>query len=205
MHQIVKHTIQWQMFIDCFHWDQQNGLQLHRKLTNEHLFPDSQLKMRNHLAEHVLNGEMLHLMKQYKNSLGEKGQVLNGAIELLENTSPIVSIFRDMRPICDQNDNRLQDLKVVADWFSNWEAYAMCDKKQKTKHLMSQQCHEDIQSCIRGFLLLCDGVSKSSTSFCFYYTRLDKLRCHRKCFQPTALNLQWGKQQPQCIAIQENH
>lgn len=81
-----SHTIQWQMFVDCFKWDQQNSLQLHRKLTNDHIYLDFQLKKRNYMAEEVLNEEMLHLMKQYQNSLGEKGQVLNGIVEFLENT-----------------------------------------------------------------------------------------------------------------------
>jgi len=71
------------MFIDMFRWDQQNGLQLHRKITNDHLFPDSQLKMRNCLAEDMLKLEMLHAMKMYKNSRGEKGDVLT---ELFEQT-----------------------------------------------------------------------------------------------------------------------
>jgi hypothetical protein len=53
--------IQWQMWTDCYHWDQQNGLQIHRRLTNEHIFPSQQCKMRNHLAEEVLNSDMLHL------------------------------------------------------------------------------------------------------------------------------------------------
>ena len=34
--------IQWQMWTDCYQWDQQNGLQIHRRLTNEHIFPCQQ-------------------------------------------------------------------------------------------------------------------------------------------------------------------
>jgi len=71
-----QYQIHWQMFIDFFRRDQQNGLQLHRQITNDHLFPDSQLKMRNYFAEDMLNLEMPHAMKMYKNSLGEKGDVL---------------------------------------------------------------------------------------------------------------------------------
>ena len=67
--------------------DQQNALQLHRKLTNEHVFPMSYGKMRNHLAEEVLNKDMLNLMLEYKTSLAHQGEVLNGVIELLRNTS----------------------------------------------------------------------------------------------------------------------
>lgn len=49
------------------------------------------MKMKNQLAEEVLNSDMLHVMKQYKNYFGDKGKVLNGEIELLGNTSKIFS------------------------------------------------------------------------------------------------------------------
>jgi hypothetical protein len=48
------------------------------KYTNEHLFPSTQSKMRNHLAEEVLNSHMLHVIKY----LGPKGSDLGGAIKL---------------------------------------------------------------------------------------------------------------------------
>ena len=51
------------MFIDVHNWDQQNALKLHRKLTSEHIYPDTQMKMRNHLAEQVLNEDMLYLTR----------------------------------------------------------------------------------------------------------------------------------------------
>ena len=38
--------IQWQMWVHAFEWDMANALQLHRKLTNDHLFPSSQTKQR---------------------------------------------------------------------------------------------------------------------------------------------------------------
>ena len=159
-------TVQWQMFIDAYRWDQQNSLQLHRKLSNDHLFPDSQLKMRNYLAEDILDKEMLNLMKIYRNSLGSKGAILDGAIEFLERTSELVSIFRDMRPIRLITDERLASLQNISEWFVKWEIYVYDDKlltkKKMSKKLMSTQCHEDIQSCIQGFKLLCENVLKMS-------------------------------------------
>ncbi|WAR24516.1 hypothetical protein MAR_038185 [Mya arenaria] len=56
--------------------------QMHRKLTNEHLYPSNQPKMRNYLAENVLDSD--NLITQYRKYLGDKGQVLNREIELLE-------------------------------------------------------------------------------------------------------------------------
>lgn len=102
--------IHWQMFVDFFYWDQQNALQLHRKLTNEHIYPDNQLKMRNYLAEDMLNSTMLNAFKTYQNVLGDKGQILNGLIEFLEQTSQLVQIFRDRRPVKVITDSRLLQL-----------------------------------------------------------------------------------------------
>ncbi|KAK3107457.1 hypothetical protein FSP39_015012 [Pinctada imbricata] len=60
---VTGENIQWQMFCDAYHWDKQNALQIHRRLTNEHLYPSTQSKMRNHLAEQVMDTDMLHLLK----------------------------------------------------------------------------------------------------------------------------------------------
>jgi hypothetical protein len=66
--------------------------------------------MRNHLAEDVLDSEMLHLMIKYKEGLSEeKGSELNSSIELLESTSILIKNFRDPRPISDSSDVRLTE------------------------------------------------------------------------------------------------
>lgn len=148
------------MFIDCYKWDKLNSLQLHRKLTNDHLYPNNQLKMRNHLAEDVLNSEMLHVMLQYQQSLGEAGAILNGAVEFLRYTSKLVHIFQDMRPIKAFDDSRLTELKDIAQWFDNWKTSVLINtvipSKERQKQLMSMQCLEDIQACIIGFYKLCE-------------------------------------------------
>jgi hypothetical protein len=51
-----------------------------KKLINEHLYPSQQSKMRNHLAEDVLDEEMLHLFLEYQSTLGTKGSILDGPI-----------------------------------------------------------------------------------------------------------------------------
>jgi len=147
------------MFIDCYHWDKGNALQIHRKLSNEHFFPSTQSKMRNHLADEVLNSDMLNLMIQYQTHLGSKGVVLNGAIELLWYTSKLVSFFRDMRPVKQMNDTRLHDLLSVANFFDDWKTASLNKSSlksvERSKQIMSIQCHEDIQSCILGMIELC--------------------------------------------------
>lgn len=110
---------------------------------------------------------MLHAMKTYQNSLGEKGVVLNGLIEMLENTSKLIKIFRDMKPIKELNDHRLQELKMVDEWFNDWEKSienSSLTKKEKASALMSSQCHQDIHAGIRGFLELCEIVLHLNTN-----------------------------------------
>ena len=59
-------NITWQQFRDAFDWDQSNfSLTLHKKLTLAHFDIDSAAKMRNHLAEDVLDRKMLFLMKVF--------------------------------------------------------------------------------------------------------------------------------------------
>ena len=71
------------MFSDAYDWDRQNCLSFHRKLTDEHIHPSNQEKIRNHLAEEMLNAEMLNLILHYQKALEDKGEVLNGLIKLL--------------------------------------------------------------------------------------------------------------------------
>lgn len=113
--------IHWQMWQDAYQWDRQNPVQIHKALTNEHLYPNSASKMRNKLAEDALNEEMLNLMYAYKKSLGLKRQVLDGAIELLQNTSKIIGTFRDRRGITTTEDVRLTTNRQVQLWFQKWE------------------------------------------------------------------------------------
>ena len=57
-------SITWKQFRDAFQWDQANfSLPLHEKLTLLHFELDSASKMRNHLAEDVLDKKMLFLMQ----------------------------------------------------------------------------------------------------------------------------------------------
>jgi len=147
-------TVQWQMWVNAFQWDRANALQLHSKLTNEHLFPSSQSKMRNKLAEDVLNNEMLNLMLTYKSTLANPC-VLNGAVELLQKTSRMIEIFNDKSPILVTDDQRLRVLRDISEWFDKWSD-GVKNEKQKAKMLISSQCLEDIKSCLIGFCELCE-------------------------------------------------
>ena len=55
--------IVWKHWTDAFQWDQQHSLPLHHKLRPDHFDLTSSSLMRNHLAEQVLNKDMLNLLK----------------------------------------------------------------------------------------------------------------------------------------------
>lgn len=68
--------IEWEHFSKSYLWDiSTNPFPIHYKLTQEHIYVTSEGKMRNHLAEDVLNPEMLHLLTQYWSSLSDGGKL----------------------------------------------------------------------------------------------------------------------------------
>ena len=159
-------TICWEHWINAFRWDcDTNAFPIHRKLTNDHLFLTQESKMRNKLAEDALSCEMLFLMESFQKSLGEAGNLLDDTIDLLKATSTVVSVFRDRRPICDVEDQRLHNLNESLRWFNDWENHIMnrsdLAATEKGKMLMSQQTREDLNSCIVGFTKLCKDTMKS--------------------------------------------
>ncbi|KAK6178389.1 hypothetical protein SNE40_013184 [Patella caerulea] len=78
-----KNFIEWSHFRKAYLWDMScNPFPIHHRLTQEHLSLTSEGKMRNHLAEDVLNSDMLHPMEQYKASLGSAGSKLDATIDL---------------------------------------------------------------------------------------------------------------------------
>ena len=56
-------SIVWRQWKDAFHWDQSRfSLPLHERLTLSHIELDPASRMRNHLAEDVLDKKMLFMM-----------------------------------------------------------------------------------------------------------------------------------------------
>ena len=159
--------IKWDHFKQAYMWDiSANPFPIHHRLSQEHIYLSPEGKMRNHLAEEVLNGEMLHLMKQYRESLGDVGFQLDATIELLECTTVFIRNFRDSRPITDVSDERLKQNSDAINWFINWENKVKRNTniKNKEKYLISHQTREDIISSVKGFEELCIYKLKKSNS-----------------------------------------
>jgi len=154
-----ENYIIWDHFRKAYLWDIAHPFPIHHILTHDHIHLTSESKMRNHLAEDVLNAEMLHLMEVYKESLGDGGSELDGTIELLKNTSVLVKNFRDHRPIVDISGDRLKQNRDVLNWFVEWENSI---PTQKEKCLISHQTRDDIVCSILGFEELCHYKMKKS-------------------------------------------
>lgn len=165
---LADQFIEWNHFTRAYLWDiSSHPFPIHHKLSQEHLFLTSEAKMRNHLAEEVLNADMLHLMGMYQKSLGGAGAELTATMELLKNTSVLIKNFRDKRPIVDSSDDRLKQNHDAMDFFINWEKQIMADQSVKKKEtcLISHQTRQDIISSILGFEELCmHKLKKQSAS-----------------------------------------
>ena len=100
-------------------------------------------------------------MLEYKASLANQGEILNGVIELLRNTSKMIEMFLSPRPIREKDDERLNEVAAINAWFSDWTKGVHSQRiksADKAKQLMSQQCLEDINSCLLGFCEFCTAV-----------------------------------------------
>lgn len=75
-------AIIWEHFEDAFKFNIQNGIRIHKKLTKEHIEITSASKMRNGLAEEVLDRNMLFLMQSYQATTVDHPEFLSSTIEI---------------------------------------------------------------------------------------------------------------------------
>lgn len=151
--------ILWEHFEAAMNFNNRNGFRLYRRLTQEHVCLNAQLKMRNHLATDVLNKDMLNLMIAMQKTLEDPSE-LNSTILLLENTSVLVDIFSDTHcKIENIYDRKIGQIHQVLQFFHSWED-EYSTPKDKAKHLITRESRQDIDSSLFGFMEL---VSIAST------------------------------------------
>lgn len=148
-----NHEILWEHFERAANFNNQHSFRIYRRLTKEHVCLNAQLKMRNHLAMEVLNGDMLNLMKTYQNSL-EAPSDLQSTISLLEHTAIMVDIFSDIHcKIENLYDSKIGKLQKVLEFFHAWEEQHKSPQSTK-KHLITRETRQDIDSSLYGFMEL---------------------------------------------------
>lgn len=78
---------------------------------------------------------------------------------LLKQTSILVAISNDLRPLKGPDDTRLAQLSDVLQWFEQWE------KNLNKKTIMSYQTMEDIKSMLAGLIHLTDNHFREKRSY----------------------------------------
>ena len=73
---------------------------------------------------------------------------LDSAIKLLENTSKLIDVFRDARPINELDNRRLYKLKSIHNFFKSWE------EATTPVNLMSKETRQDLDSVLLSFINL---------------------------------------------------
>lgn len=168
----------WDHFEEAYQFNLQSGFRIHKKLTKEHLELTSASKMRNKLAEQVLDKDMLFLFKSYQATL-DVPERLASTILLLEHTSILVDVFRDTRPISERTDTRLTQLAAVLSFFNKWEETIHQSKLYTaSKHLFPQETRDDLNSCIVGFSSMCSSLLGTGNSITPAYLNSDIVENH---------------------------
>ena len=65
-----------------------------------------------------------------------------------------MDIFRDQRPICDEADPGLQQLRDVLVWFKTWEndiSIKYATPGERNRRLLTAETRQDVDNCITGF------------------------------------------------------
>jgi hypothetical protein len=105
------------------------------------------LQLRNHFNVSIGEKMRNELAETMRDSLSN-GKVLDGAVDLLEQTSIMITIFRDQRLITTKDDLRLSQIRNILEWFRNWRkgVNEIDNIKEdiKSKMLPSRQCIDDM-------------------------------------------------------------
>lgn len=151
-----ERPIIWDHWEGCFRFNCQSGFRIHHRLTKEHLELTPASKMRNKLATDVLGKDMLYLMKAYQQTM-ENPEFLASSIVLLEHTSVLIDVFCNKnRPISNLTDPRLTEIRKASQLFEYWKRTVEESPFQvASKHFLTRETAEDLQSSLVGFLSLC--------------------------------------------------
>ena len=153
----------WEHFERTYDFNNTYKLRPQWKITRNHIYPSQTDKMRNHLAEEVLNEDFVDLMQKYQQSLSEPSE-LDSTLKLLRNTAVLIDIFNNAHsPVENLRDIRINQLSNVLDFFISWEKEFEGHEK-KDKFLMTKETRDDVVSTITGFFEVIKRADKSGIS-----------------------------------------
>ena len=140
-------AIAWKHWEEAYGWNTLHNPEmqrLHYSLTENHVKLSDSDKMRNQLAEEVLNKEMLFLFQSFARATNRDD--LSSTIKYVSNTSIIVSVFNDKLPIFEQSDERLKQIALVLEFFKS----LLPEESHFTR-----ETHEDVLFLLSAFLQYC--------------------------------------------------
>ena len=154
-------SIIWKHWITAVQLDwEANSRRIHFTVTESHLHPNSSEKMRNELAETMLNSDMLNLMKCYRERLFD-GSHLDSTVELLETTSVLIKLFHSKTLVTSMSDDRFNGLSEALNFFRGWRAEVDgindATKGDKQRMLPSAQCLDDMENLLLTFPRVCEN------------------------------------------------
>jgi hypothetical protein len=139
--------ILWRHWQAAYHWDQEShGISKNHKLTREHVYLDQCAKMRNRLANEVLDKKMREMMEDYR--AVSKRTDLESTIKFLQQTEVLVKNFTGTKLVRSIHDESLQENREVLFFFQEW--YEKPEINHRTNFL-TRECYEDLLSMLIGF------------------------------------------------------
>ena len=114
--------IAWDHWIQAYNFDKNvnNGMRVHPKLTDEHLFLTRERKMHVHLAQDALGQDMLNLMMDFAKSCPDSSQY-DSTIQLLKVTSKLIDNVCSNVKIHDVSHAILLSNNSILEFFNTWE------------------------------------------------------------------------------------
>ena len=175
--------ILWDHWESAHQYNQSLGIQKYAALSDDHIYLTNDLKMRNHLAEQVLNRDMLLLMITYQKTLPESKQSdLDGTILFLKIMSKFVSLFCDEQLYVSSNGHQaFATAQEILDFFLKWEIDT--PEHKQTRCLMTRECREDLQSALLGFVFvgkLCIDLDLPMKSGTFNSDLIENFFCQQR-------------------------
>ncbi|KAK3754215.1 hypothetical protein QZH41_013117 [Actinostola sp. cb2023] len=144
-------SILFQHWKDAYNWDRnEHSIKVNEHLSDDHFNLTPKSRMRNKLAEDLLDKKMLYLMEQFKIHLFDQGkraqaEELNETIRLLTFTSELIDLFTRKDKLTSCYDARIIKAKEFIDHLKTWKG-----NTKTAKEFISDKLWFDLQAMVIG-------------------------------------------------------
>ena len=148
--------IAWVQWWDALRWDcTTNSPRVYEILSADHMLLDGRQKMRNHLADDVLDTRMLELMQAY--AAASKRRDLDGTIAFIKATSVLLTNLKGDKPYTSVDDPRLAESLDALAWFRLWQLAVLpsnltpTERRERAHCFLAEETWFALISAVRGF------------------------------------------------------